>query len=137
GPAVTFDRVDLLAVAAPFLLALAACVLTLRLYPAVLRVVLARQQRRRGFTGLLGAARALRDPATGPAPVLALIVGVSFAVAGGILLSTVHGGAVQAARVSVGADLQVEAARIPDEAVAAIAEIDGVAVVAPVSVLPA
>lgn len=137
GPAATSENLDPLAATAPFLLALAACVVTLRLYPAVLRAVLARQQRRRGFTGLVGAARALRDPATGPAPVLALIVGVAFAVAGGILLSIVQTGAEQAARANVGADLQVQAPRIGDDVVKAVAELDGVAVVAPVAELPA
>ncbi|GAA3907671.1 FtsX-like permease family protein [Microbacterium invictum] len=137
GTAATSEQLDPLAVAAPFLLSLAACVLTLRLYPAVLRVVLARQQRRPGFTGLVGAARALRDPATGTAPVLALIVGVSFAVAGGILLSIVQNGAEHAARAAVGADLQVQALRLTDEDIAAVTAVDGVAAVAPVSVLPA
>src|SRR5690606_25393914 len=60
GTAATSAQLDPLAAAAPFLLSLAACVLTLRLYPAVLRMVLARQRGRRGFVGLLGAARALR-----------------------------------------------------------------------------
>lgn len=129
--------VDPLAVAGPFLLSLAACVATLRLYPIGLRLVLRRQQAGRGYVGTLGAARALRDPSTGLAPVLALIVGVSFAVAGGVLLSIVQHGAEDVARASTGADLQVQAVRFPAGSADALASIDGVAATAVVDVLTA
>lgn len=128
-------RIDPLAVAAPLLLALVACVLTLRAYPVALRALLARQRARRGFLGVLGAARALRDPSTGVAPVLALIVGVSFAVASAIVLSMVQTGAVEAARATTGADIQLEASRFAPEQVAAVEEADGVAAVASIELL--
>ncbi|MEV5069849.1 ABC transporter permease [Microbacterium sp. LMI12-1-1.1] len=127
--------VDPLAVAAPLLLALVACVLTLRLYPVALRSVLARERSREGFLGVLGAARALRDPATGVAPVLALIVGVSFAVASAVVLSMVQTGAVHAARATAGADIQLSASRFDAEAVATAEAVDGVAAVARVDLL--
>lgn len=128
-------RIDPLAVAAPLLLALVACVLTLRAYPMALRALLARQRARRGFLGVLGAARALRDPSTGVAPVLALIVGVSFAVASAIVLSMVQTGAVDAARATTGADIQLEASRFAPEQIAAVEEADGVAAVAGIELL--
>ncbi len=128
---------DPLVVVAPLLLALVACLITLRLYPGALRLVLARERGGRGFVGMLGAARALRDPATGLAPVLALIVGVSFAVTSGVLLSTVQSGAVEASRAATGADLQLEASRFEDGAAEAVAGLDGVAQVAPMAVLRA
>lgn len=126
---------DPLLVVAPLLLSLVACVVTLRVYPLVLRGILVRRQRGRGFVGVLGAARAIRDPATGIAPILALVVGVSFAVASGVLLSTVQVGAVQVARASVGADLLLSAARFDAGAETAVADVQGVAEVAPVSVV--
>ncbi len=133
-PADDPGAVDPLLVIAPLLLSLVACVATLRLYPLALRGILARRQRGSGFVGVLGAARAIRDPATGVAPILALVVGVSFAVASGVLLSTVQVGAVQVARASVGADLLLSATRFDAGAEASVADIEGVAAVAPVSV---
>lgn len=127
--------VDALAVAAPLLLALVACILTLRAYPPALRAVLARERTRSGFIGLLGAARALRDPATGVAPVLALIVGVSFAVASAVVLSTVQTGAVDAARATAGADVQLSASRFDDQAVQTAESVPGVAAVAGIDLL--
>jgi putative ABC transport system permease protein len=128
-------QIDPLAVAAPLLLALVACILTLRAYPLALRTVLARERARPGFLGMLGAARALRDPATGVAPVLALIVGVSFAVASAIVLSMVQTGALDAARATAGADVQLEASRFDDEAVATVEAQDGVEAVAQITLL--
>lgn len=133
----TGASLDPLVVVAPLLLALVACLLALRAYPAVLRPVLRRERESRGFVGMLGAARALRDPATGAAPVLALIVGIAFAVTGGILLSTLQNGALAAARAATGADLQLSSPRFDPGAVDAVAAIDGVAQVTPVDVLPA
>ena len=129
------DTVDPLAVAAPLLLALVACVLTLRVYPVALRALLERQRSRPGFLGMLGAARALRDPSTGVAPVLALIVGVSFAVASAIVLSMVQTGAVDAARATAGADVQLDASRFSDEQLEAVTDADGVDAVAAVDLL--
>jgi putative ABC transport system permease protein len=137
GHEATTGGIDPLAVAAPVLLALTACLATLRLYPLALRLVVRRARDRSGFVSLLGAARALRDPAVGAAPVLALVVGVSFAVAGGVLLSIVQQGAHQTASVEAGADLQVQALRIPSDAAARIGEIEGVAVAAGIDVVPA
>ncbi len=127
--------IDPLFIAAPVLLALVACIVTLRLSPLVLRAVLAARQRGSGFVGVLGAARAIRDPTTGVAPVLALVVGVAFAVASGILLSTVQAGAGDVARAAAGADLQLTTARFADGDAEAIAEVDGVAAIAPISVV--
>lgn len=118
--------VDPLAVAAPALLAVVAGLVTLRLVPLALRGILARRARGDGYVGLLGAARALRDPATGLAPVFALLVGVAVAVSSGILLSVLQIGASDGARAGVGADLSVTAPRIDDDTAERIAALDGV-----------
>ena len=117
---------DPLLVAAPLLLALVACIVALRLYPLPLRALLGRFRRSPGFVGFLGAARALREPAAGLAPALALIVGLSVAVSSGVLLSTLQQGVVTSAGMQVGADLKLDAARFTAEQVEQIAAADGV-----------
>jgi putative ABC transport system permease protein len=68
---------DVLVAAAPLLLAAAACVVVLpQLSGAPLRLLASRLRKGRSAVGFLGALRALRDPAVGVAPVLAVVVGV-------------------------------------------------------------
>lgn len=119
-----------LAAAAPALLAIVAGLVALRLVPPALRGILARRRTGTGYVGLLGAARALRDPVAGFAPVFALLVGVSFAVASGILLSVLQHGADDAARASVGADIALSSAHFDDGAAERVEAVPGVADVA-------
>ncbi|GAA3199476.1 ABC transporter permease [Microbacterium terregens] len=127
------DRVDLLLAATPLLLALVACLLTLRLYPLPLRVVFSRARARAGLDAFLGAARALREPRTGLTPVLALVVGVSVAVSSAVLLSVLDVGVADAARAQIGADVRITGGLFNDEKLDRIAEIDGVAGVTGIS----
>lgn len=124
--------VDPLLAAAPLLLALATCVVVMRVYPLPLAAVTRWAARRPGLVVFLGAARGVRDPAAGLAPILAMVVGVSVAVFSGAMLSTVNTGVEQSARASVGADLLVSAQAITAEQVDAIEAIDGVAATAQV-----
>lgn len=124
--------VDPVLAAVPLLLALAACVLVLRVYPVPLRGIARAAGRGRGLVSMLGATRALRDPAAGLAPVLALVVGVSIALFSGILLSTVQAGVDQAAAQRVGAELRLDATPLPAATVDALRDADGVRAVAPV-----
>lgn len=117
---------DPLLVAAPLLLALVACIAALRLYPLPLRALLGRFRRSPGFVGYLGAARALREPAAGLAPALALIVGLSVAVSSGVLLSTLQQGVVSSAAMQVGADIKLDAARFTADQVEQLAAANGV-----------
>lgn len=137
GTEATDAGLDPLAVAAPLLLSLAACVLALRVYPLALDLVLRRERRRAGFVGLVGAARARRDPTAGVAPILSLIVGVSFAVTGGILLSIVQQGAIETARTEVGTDLRMQAPRLPDDIAPQIQALPGVDLAVGVRTAPA
>ncbi|WP_322410212.1 ABC transporter permease [Microbacterium invictum] len=121
------DGADLLTAATPLLLALVACVVTLRLYPLPLAAILRRSRAARDVGGYLGAVRALREPAIGLTPVLALVVGVSVAVSSGILLSTVQAGIDRSAGAQIGADIRVAGGIITRDQLAQLSALDGVA----------
>ena len=124
--------VDPLLAATPLLLALAACVLAARLYPLPLRALSNRLKARRPVAGFLGSARALRDPAAGFVPILAMVVGVAVAVFSVAMLSTLTAGIDTAARATVGADLRVNSPYLSQDQLSAIAAEPGVTGVAPV-----
>ncbi|MHA6669755.1 ABC transporter permease [Homoserinimonas sp. A447] len=124
--------VDPLLAAVPLLLALATCVVVMRVYPLPLAAIARWAARRPGLTAFLGAARGVRDPASGLAPILAMVVGVSVAVFSGAMLSTVNAGVEHSARASVGADLLVSSQAITAEQADAIEAIDGVVATAQV-----
>jgi putative ABC transport system permease protein len=117
---------DPLTAATPLLLALVACVLTLRLYPLPLGALLTRARAGRGLGGFLGAVRALREPAIGLTPVLALVVGVSVAVSSGVLLSTLQAGITQSAGAQIGADLRVAGGLLTRDQLDRVGALDGV-----------
>ncbi|MEI3868759.1 ABC transporter permease [Microbacterium sp. CCNWLW134] len=121
------DGADLLTAATPLLLALVACVVTLRLYPLPLAAILRRSRGARDLAGYLGAVRALREPAIGLTPVLALVVGVSVAVSSGILLSTVQAGIDRSAGAQIGADIRVAGGIITRDQLAQLGALEGVA----------
>lgn len=122
--------VDILMAATPVLLALAACVITLRIYPLPVHGLMALFRGRRGLTNFLGAARAVRDPAGGVIPALAVILGVSVAVLSSVLASTISTGAETAAWRTSGADVRLSGPSWADEDVEAVRGVDGVAQVA-------
>lgn len=120
--------VDPLLVVTPVLLALAACVLVLRLYPLPLSWLARALRRRRGPVAYLGAAGALRSRAGGLWPVFAVVVGVSIAVFSASVLSTERAGIESGALARVGADLSVTASgTFTDAQVAQLREVPGVA----------
>ncbi len=119
--------VDPLLAATPLLLSLVACLITLRVYPLPLAALHARARRSVGLDAFLGSARALREPAIGLTPVLALVVGVSVAVSSGILLSALQSGITEASRAQIGADMRVTGASFTLEQLERVQEIDGVA----------
>jgi putative ABC transport system permease protein len=119
--------VDPLLAAAPLLLSLSAGLLALRLYPLPLLGIARWLRRRRGIVAFLGTHRAIRDPAAGFAPVLAMAVGLSVAVFSGVLLGTVSNGTAIAARTTVGADLRIESPHLSEKQLDDLAAIPGVA----------
>ncbi|MEO8528064.1 MAG: ABC transporter permease [Pseudolysinimonas sp.] len=129
--------VDPLLSATPLLLALAVCVIVLRLYPLPLLALQRVFRRRDGAVGLLGASRAIRDPALGFATALALVVGVSVIVFSTIFVGTLRGGVEQSARDAVGADVRVVATALDAETVHTIGQVAGVKSAAALTVLDA
>jgi putative ABC transport system permease protein len=118
--------VDPLLSVAPLLLALAGCVLALRLYPIPLDWIVRATHRKAALVDFLGSARALRDPIAGMVPILAMTVGVSVAAFSGVFLTTLHVGTLDAARSRVGADLGVNAFVFTRDDLTAIEQVDGV-----------
>ncbi|WP_390178721.1 FtsX-like permease family protein [Microbacterium sp. MTN4-26] len=125
--------VDVLLAATPLLLALAACLVTLRLYPIPLSGLYRWARRRPGLDSFLGAARAMREPSLGLIPVLALVVGVSVAVLSGVLLSILQSGATEASRAQVGSDMRVTGGVFVGDVLGAVQDVDGVAAMAAIS----
>nr|WSX75037.1 hypothetical protein OH826_14760 [Streptomyces sp. NBC_00899] len=90
--------------AVPVLVALAAVLVLLRIYPLVLRLLLGRTRRSRGAVGVVGMARASQDaPATGLA-LFVLVLTLGTAVFGGLVQRTVGDGLAAGATWTAGAD---------------------------------
>jgi putative ABC transport system permease protein len=119
--------VDPLLAAVPFLLALSAGLIVLRVYPLPLLAFARSAKRWRGVVSFLGSSRSIRDPAAGLAPVLAMVVGLAVAVFSGVLLGTVGIGVSSAAHSSVGADLRIDSPILTPDQLDDIAAVDGVA----------
>ncbi len=130
GDAAAESGIDLLAAATPLLLALAACVVALRLYPLPLAGLTRVLRRRPTLTSFLGAARALRDPAGGLVPALAVVLGTTIALSSAVLLTTVSRGAETAAWQQNGASVRVTGPYADDSFVELLEGVDGVRAVA-------
>ncbi|MFC4554096.1 FtsX-like permease family protein [Georgenia faecalis] len=124
---------DPLLAAVPLLLALATCVVVMRAYPWPVRALQGALGRRRGVTAFLGAARAVREPAGGLVPAVALVVGVSVALFSAVLGSTVSEGVQGTAWTAVGADLRLSGPVFDAETVGRITGVEGVAAAATVA----
>lgn len=118
--------VDLLMAATPVLLALAACVLTLRLYPVPVLALSSVFRRRTDLIPFLGSARSVRDPAGGLIPALAVILGVGVAVFSTLMSSTIEHGAESAAWNQTGAQIRMSGPQFDADLMERIGEIDGV-----------
>jgi putative ABC transport system permease protein len=112
--------IDPLLSAMPVLLATAAGLLVLRLYPLPLRAFHRAIRSRRAAAASVGSARAIREPAVGLVGTLALVIGISVAVFGTAMISTVAHGLHESAREQIGADLRVSAHDLPAELVDAL-----------------
>lgn len=117
--------IDLLAIATPILIALAAVILTLRLYPLPLTAIAGAFKRGRGATAFLGAARALRDPAGGWVPTLVVVLGTTVAMLSAVLLGTVTRGGETAVWDEIGGSARLDG-RVTNDALDAIRDLDSV-----------
>lgn len=124
---------DPLLAATPLLVALAAALITLRLYPLPLGLLLRALRARPGLTSFLGAARAVRDPSGGLLPALAMLLGVAVAVSATMVASTVSRGAEEAAWQDTGAAVRVAGARALPQVIEDLRGVEGVAGVARVT----
>lgn len=118
---------DLLAAATPVLLALSAGIIVIRLYPLPLAALTRMLHRGKSLTPYLGSARALRDPAGGLVPTLAVVLGTTVAVLSTVLLSTVTRGTEVAMWTDNGGSVRVSGPRLSDEMMQQLRELDDVA----------
>lgn len=125
--ATTTATVDPLATGTPLLISLATAVLATRLFPYPMRLVHAAMRRRRGLAAFLGSARAIRESGAGLVPMLALLVATSIAVFSTAMLTTLTTGVGESTLASTGADVRLVGPPYPDETVAEIQAVAGVA----------
>ncbi|WP_026820439.1 FtsX-like permease family protein [Arthrobacter castelli] len=111
SPAGSADAsIDLLLASAPLLLALAACVMVMRLYPLPLRALARAQAPKAPLVGFLGSVRSLRAPGGGLVPVLSIVVGLAVVVFSAVLLQTLRAGVSTTAQTETAAELRITGA---------------------------
>lgn len=118
--------------AVPVLVALAAGLLALRLYPPPLRALGAMTARRPGAVGFLGLARAGRAAPVTALPLLVLVLAVAIGGFAGAVYASVAAARDAAAVQAVGADARVVRAGLTDASIEAVAGVPGVEQVAAV-----
>ncbi|GGQ00912.1 FtsX-like permease family protein [Streptomyces roseolilacinus] len=132
GGAAPEGGADLLASAAPALVALIAALLFVRLHPVPLRLAARSVARRRGPVAFLALARAGRAGGAATLPLLALLVALSTAAFGGSVLTGISDARDRASLIAVGADARVEGDPLPAGAADAVRKAVGVTDVAAV-----
>ncbi|MEU3459929.1 FtsX-like permease family protein [Streptomyces sp. NPDC006733] len=124
----TVSGADPFLAAAPVLVAIAAALVLLRLYPLPLRLLARPAARLSGAVTHLGLARAGRSPASAQLPLLALLMSLSVASFGGSVLAGVADGRDAAARTAIGADARIDANFVlPEKLAANVRKVPGVA----------
>lgn len=114
----------------PVLVAVAAGLLALRLYPWPLRLLGAIAARRRGAVGFLAFARAGRAAPVTALPLVVLVLAVGLGGFAGAVYASVSAARDAAATRAVGADLRVRGEALTERAVAEVADVPGVSAVA-------
>jgi putative ABC transport system permease protein len=116
--------------AAPVLIAIPMAIVVVRIYPVVLRWLVALSGRRQGVTTFVGLARAARSSMTAVLPAFALVLVLTVIAFGAMLRSAVVSGDVTASYRQLGADVVIDAtlANVPltPAAQRAIAAVPGV-----------
>ncbi|MFE1579632.1 FtsX-like permease family protein [Streptomyces fradiae] len=122
--------VDVLASAAPLLVALIATLLLARLLPLPLRLAARWAARRRGPVAFLALARAGRAGGGAALPLLALVAALTTAAFGGSVPAGVADARERASLAVVGADARVDGDPLPEGAAGAVRRVAGVTDVA-------
>jgi putative ABC transport system permease protein len=124
--AATGGSFDPVPAAAPLLIALTTCAVTVRVYPGLLARCAAWARRRVGVVAFLGATRARRRPPGGTVLVFAVVIGVGIALFSTVFLSTVRSGIDSAAVADLGADVSIRGQGIPESVLDEVAAVPGV-----------
>jgi putative ABC transport system permease protein len=122
--------------AVPVLLALAAGIVALRLYPLPVGAAARLARRSRGFTLHLALSRAARQSEVALAPLLVVLLALALAVFSVAMLHTLEAGQTQTASRQVGADLRVDATPGRFLPASLVARLRKEGTVAPAFVLP-
>ncbi len=118
---------DPFVVAAPLLVALAVCVIVLRILPPVLAGIHAGARGSKGLVGFAGSARAVRERGLGVGAALAVVIAVGIAVFGVTLSGTVRTATTDAARLAAGGgSVLLTSAWFSDGQIEAVEAVDGV-----------
>jgi putative ABC transport system permease protein len=125
---------------APVLVAVAAGLIAVRVYPVPLRALLRVTRASRGAVAYLGMARSARSRSVPVLPALALVVALTVIALGGLVRAAVSSGQVTASWQHVGADAVVRdpgpEVSIPATARRRLAAVPGVRLATPVYVIP-
>ena len=121
---------DLYLAATPVLLAIPVVLVMLRLYPLVMRGLLAASARGAGATGFVALSRAARSSLTGVLPAFGLVLALSLATFAGMVSGGIDRGETAASWLATGADVAIkpgpQSAPVTSAAVRAIAAVRGV-----------
>ncbi|MDQ2814334.1 MAG: hypothetical protein M3Z75_21320, partial [Actinomycetota bacterium] len=121
---------DLYLAATPVLIAIPVVLVMLRLYPLVMRGLLAAAARGAGATGFVALSRATRSSLTGVLPAFGLVLALSLATFAGMVTGGIDRGETAASWQATGADAVIkpgsDAAPVSSAAVRAIAAVRGV-----------
>jgi len=128
--------IDLYLTITPVLVAIPVVVVMLRLYPLVVRGLLAASARGAGATGFVALSRAARSSLIGVLPAFALVLALSLATFAGMVNSGITRGEISASWHATGADVMIEtgpaSGPVSPAAVKAIAAVRGVRQATPV-----
>jgi putative ABC transport system permease protein len=114
----------------PVLVAVPVVVIMLRLYPLIIRGLLALSARRTGATGFVALSRAARSTLTGALPAFALVLTLSLATFAGMVSQGIARGEITASWHATGADVMIQtgpgSGPVTPAAVTAIGAVRGV-----------
>ncbi len=125
------DHLDLILVASPALLGLAAAVVALRVYRYPLRLAALAGRRRRGVVAFVALATAARARIASALPLVVLLLSLALSVFAGAVQSSLARGQSESAWRTLGADATVTGSGLTPDVVEALSHVRGVKAVLP------